>query len=94
MAGHHGGGGKVISHTRSQLVNTVATHLRESADWLLLVGVLTSIITGSRLFITLESCFGIIFRLRARHPILQIGHIASDIECPLDLRLERQHVRL
>jgi YihY family inner membrane protein len=57
--------------TGTTLVNTIATHLRESAGWLLLVGVLTSIVTGSRLFITLESCFGIIFRLRARHPLLQ-----------------------
>jgi YihY family inner membrane protein len=53
------------------LVDSVAAHLRSSAGGLLLVGVATSVVTGSRLFITLENCFGVIFRLRGRHPILQ-----------------------
>jgi membrane protein len=54
-----------------QLVGTVADHLRTSARWLLIVGIATSLVTGSRLFITLEGCFGIIFRLRGRHPVPQ-----------------------
>jgi YihY family inner membrane protein len=53
------------------LVGSVADHLRSSAGGLLLVGVAASVVTGSRLFITLENCFGVIFRLRGRHPILQ-----------------------
>jgi YihY family inner membrane protein len=53
------------------LVNSVAYHLRISAGGLLVVGVAASILTGSRLFITLENCFGVVFRLRGRHPILQ-----------------------
>jgi YihY family inner membrane protein len=53
------------------LVQSVADHLRASARWLLVVGLVTSVITGSRLFITIESCFRIIFRLRGRNPITQ-----------------------
>jgi YihY family inner membrane protein len=53
------------------LVDSVASHLRSSAGGLLLVGVATSVVMGSRLFITLENCFGVVFRLRGRHPILQ-----------------------
>ncbi len=53
------------------IVHGVTTHLRHSVGPLLLVGIVTSLITGSRLFLTLENCFGIIFRLRGRTPLRQ-----------------------
>jgi YihY family inner membrane protein len=53
------------------VTTSVADHLRSSAHWLLVVGIGTSIITGSRLFVTLEGALGIVFRLRGRNPIQQ-----------------------
>jgi len=50
---------------------SVADHLRTSAHWLLVVGIGTSIITGSRLFVTLEGTLGVVFRLRGRNLIQQ-----------------------
>jgi membrane protein len=50
---------------------SIADHLRTSAHWLLVLGIGTSIITGSRLFVTLEGTLGIVFRLRGRNPIQQ-----------------------
>jgi uncharacterized BrkB/YihY/UPF0761 family membrane protein len=41
-------------------------NLRRQAGLLFIIALLTAIFTGSRLFITLESCFGVIFRLRGR----------------------------
>jgi uncharacterized BrkB/YihY/UPF0761 family membrane protein len=35
------------------------------------VGLVTALFAGSRLFITLENCFGVVFRLRSRDPIGQ-----------------------
>jgi len=55
----------------SVVVETVMARLKASAGWLLVVGVLTSLFAGSRLFITLENCFGLVFRLRSRDPIRQ-----------------------
>ena len=55
----------------SVVVDSVTARLKTSAGWLLIVGVLTSLFAGSRLFITLENCFGIVFRLRSRDPIRQ-----------------------
>jgi YihY family inner membrane protein len=52
------GGGQVVQAVSNQLAN--------SAGLLLVVGVVTSIFAGSRLFIVLENCFGIIYRLRGR----------------------------
>jgi membrane protein len=49
----------------------VTARLKTSAGWLLVVGLLTSLFAGSRLFITLENCFGVVFRLRGRDPIRQ-----------------------
>jgi uncharacterized BrkB/YihY/UPF0761 family membrane protein len=49
---------------------TLAT-LDHSAGLVLVIGVAVALVTGSRLFITLESCFGIIFRLRARDALHQ-----------------------
>jgi membrane protein len=55
----------------SVVLETVTARLKASAGWLLIIGVLTSLVAGSRLFITLENCFGIVFRLRSRDPIRQ-----------------------
>jgi len=52
-------------------VASVAARLKTSAGWLLLVGLVTSLVAGSRLFITLENCFGVVFRLRGRDPVRQ-----------------------
>jgi membrane protein len=55
----------------SVIVEVVSARLKASAGWLLGVGIVTAIFAGSRLFITLENCFGIVFRLRSRDPIRQ-----------------------
>src|SRR5262245_44886385 len=55
----------------SVIVEVVSARLKASADWLLVVGLVTAVFAGSRLFITLENCFGIVFRLRSRNPIRQ-----------------------
>jgi membrane protein len=57
--------------TGAILVQAVATHLKTSAGWLLVVGLVTACLAGSRLFVTLEGCFGIVFRLRGRDPLQQ-----------------------
>jgi YihY family inner membrane protein len=55
----------------SVIVEVVSARLKASAGWLLVVGLVTALFAGSRLFITLENCFGVIFRLRSRDPIGQ-----------------------
>jgi membrane protein len=55
----------------SVIVQVVSARLKASADWLLVVGLVTAVFAGSRLFITLENCFGVVFRLRGRDPIRQ-----------------------
>ena len=55
----------------SIVVESVTARLKASAGWLLVVGLATSLFAGSRLFITLENCFGVVFRLRSRDPIRQ-----------------------
>jgi membrane protein len=57
--------------TGSVLVQGVAAHLKKSAGLLLAVGLVAAFIAGSRLFVTLEGCFGIVFRLRGRDPLRQ-----------------------
>jgi membrane protein len=57
--------------TGTILVSSVATHLQQSAGWLLVLGLCTAFLAGSRLFITLENCLGIVFRLRGRDPVHQ-----------------------
>jgi YihY family inner membrane protein len=52
------GGGQVFQAVSNQLAN--------SAGFLLVIGVVTSVFAGSRLFIVLENCFGVIFRIRGR----------------------------
>src|SRR5260370_9003613 len=58
-------------NTGTILVQSVAEHLKRSVGLLLVVGLVTSFIAGSRLFITLENCCGIVFRLRGRDPLHQ-----------------------
>lgn len=53
------------------LLKGVTAHLAKSAGLVLVIGFVTSIVAGSRLFITLENCFGIVFRLRGRDVIHQ-----------------------
>jgi membrane protein len=57
--------------TGAILVQGVAAHLKKSAGGLLVVGLVAACLAGSRLFVTLEGCFGIIFRLRGRDPLRQ-----------------------
>jgi membrane protein len=52
-------------------VQGVAAHLKKSVGLLLAVGLVAACLAGSRLFVTLEGCFGIIFRLRGRDPLQQ-----------------------
>lgn len=57
------GGAEVIAAVIHQLTN--------SARPLLIIGVVTAAFTGSRLFLVLENCFGIIFRVRGRKFVRQ-----------------------
>jgi membrane protein len=57
--------------TGTILIEGVSTHLKKSIGLLLVVGLVAAGITGSRLFVTLEGCFGIIFRLRGRDLLRQ-----------------------
>ncbi len=52
-------------------VKAVADSMKRSAPLILWLSVLTSIFLGSRLFIAMENCFGIIFRLRGRNLVRQ-----------------------
>ena len=53
------------------VVNAVTSQLENSAGILLVIGLVSAAFAGSRLFVTIESCFGVIFRLRGRDPIRQ-----------------------
>jgi YihY family inner membrane protein len=55
----------------SAIVTAVTGQLQRSVGLLLGVGIVVAAFTGSRLFITLENCFGVIFRLRGRDPLHQ-----------------------
>lgn len=57
--------------TGTILIQGVSAHLKQSVGLLLVVGLVAACIAGSRLFVTLEGCFGIIFRLRGRDPLRQ-----------------------
>jgi membrane protein len=58
-------------NTGTILVQAVSTHLKKSVGLLLVVGLVAAGLAGSRLFVTLEGCFGIIFRLRGRDLVRQ-----------------------
>jgi membrane protein len=51
----------------AEVFAAVTNQLSHSAKPLFVIGILTAAFTGSRLFIVLENCFGIIFRVRGRH---------------------------
>lgn len=53
------------------IVIAVLAQLNRSAGLLFVVGIVSAAFTSSRLFIALENCFGIIFRLRSRDVIHQ-----------------------
>jgi membrane protein len=54
-----------------QFINAVVKDLNKNAGPILIIGVLTALFGGSRLFIAIENCAGIIFRLRGRAPLQQ-----------------------
>lgn len=54
-----------------QLVTAVLRQLHHSAGIFVIIGILGAIIAGSGLFLTLESAFGIAFRVRGRDPVPQ-----------------------
>src|SRR5215469_8453071 len=54
-----------------EIVSAVIRQLNQSAGIYLAVGVVGAIVAGSGLFLSLESVFGIVFRLRGRDPIRQ-----------------------
>lgn len=53
------------------LVQAATVHLKNSVGVLLVVGLIAAFFAGSHLFVTLENCFGIIFRLRGRDVLRQ-----------------------
>jgi YihY family inner membrane protein len=53
------------------IIPAVLTNLRRSAGLVFAIGLVTSIFTGSRLFIAIENFSGIVFRLRGRAPVQQ-----------------------
>jgi YihY family inner membrane protein len=53
------------------IVTAVTHQLQRSAGILFVVGLVTAGFAGSRLFVALENCFGVIFRLRSRDFIRQ-----------------------
>ncbi|HEY7340482.1 MAG TPA: YihY/virulence factor BrkB family protein [Ktedonobacterales bacterium] len=58
-------------NTGTILIQAVSAHLKKSAGLLFVVGLVAACIAGSRLFVTLEGCFGVVFRLRGRDPVRQ-----------------------
>lgn len=59
------------SGTGGQIATAAVNNLQRDAGVLFIIGVITAIFTGSRLFVTIENCFGVIFRLRGRNLIHQ-----------------------
>jgi membrane protein len=59
------------SGTGGVIVKVALTNLQRQAGVLFVVGLVMAIFTGSRLFVTIENCFGIVFRLRGRNVIRQ-----------------------
>ena len=54
-----------------ELVDAVVTSLQNSAGILLVIGLVTAFFAGTRLFIAVENCFSIIFRLPSRDVVWQ-----------------------
>jgi YihY family inner membrane protein len=59
------------SQTGATLTQTAVNNLSRNAGLLLGLGLLAAIFLGSRLFIVIENCFGIIYRVRSRELIQQ-----------------------
>jgi len=57
--------------TGGVVAEVALSNLRRQAGGIFIIALLVAIFTGSRLFITLESCFGVIFRLRSRSILRQ-----------------------
>jgi uncharacterized BrkB/YihY/UPF0761 family membrane protein len=57
--------------TATGLLYHVTTTLHHSAPLLLALGLVFALINGSNLFVVLENCLGIVFKLRGRNPIRQ-----------------------
>jgi membrane protein len=57
--------------TGQAIVSGIVSNLKSSVSLLLLIGFVGAFLAGSHLFITLENCFGIIFRLRGRNFLRQ-----------------------
>jgi membrane protein len=57
--------------TATGLLYHVTTTLHHSAPLLLALGLVFALINGSNLFVVLENCLGIVFKLRGRSPIRQ-----------------------
>jgi YihY family inner membrane protein len=55
----------------AQFIEAAASQLARNAGVLLVIGIVAALFTGSRLFITMENCFGIIFRVRSRTVVRQ-----------------------
>ena len=57
--------------TATKLLYHVTITLHHSAPLLLIIGLAFALISGSNLFVVLENCMGIIFKLRGRNPVRQ-----------------------
>ncbi|HEY7093836.1 MAG TPA: YhjD/YihY/BrkB family envelope integrity protein, partial [Ktedonobacterales bacterium] len=55
----------------SELITAVIESLKNSAGILLVIGLVTAFFAGTRLFIAVENCFSIVFRLPSRDAIWQ-----------------------
>lgn len=63
-----GAGGQSLGHS---IVSQVLANFTQSAGVLFIFGLIVALFTGSRIFVTLEKHFGVIFRLRGRDPLHQ-----------------------
>ncbi|MGZ6390243.1 MAG: YihY/virulence factor BrkB family protein [Ktedonobacterales bacterium] len=63
-----GTGGQSFGHT---IVAQALASFTQSAGVLFVFGLVVALFTGSRIFVTLEKQFGVIFRLRGRDPVHQ-----------------------
>ncbi len=59
------------SQAGETLIHSATSNLARSAGLLLILGLISSVFLGSRLFIVIENCFGIIFRVRSRDLVPQ-----------------------
>ncbi len=64
--------GAAGQESTGQTIVTAALHsLAQSAGLMLAIGLVTAAVGGSRLFISIENCFSVIFRLRPRNALRQ-----------------------